>query len=332
MNITDIAALAGVSKAAVSRYFNKGYLSEEKRKAIEKVVNETHYQPDPQAQNLRARRNRQIGVVIPKLSSESVARVMDGISSVLTSEEYQVILANTSNDPAKEVEYLDLLRHHHVEGVIFLASIFTSDHNRILQNMHIPVVIVGQRYTGCSCVYHNDRGAAKELVRLMIERGCRRPGYIGVTKKDRAAGYERLQGYLSALKEGGIRLCEQNMSEGQFTSESGFAQAAKLLDRTDPPDGIFCATDNIAIGVIQYCKEHGIRVPDDLLIAGVGDSKLGSVCAVPLTSAHMFYRTAGEEAAKLMLGRLRTHDSGAARSLMLGFDIVERESTAGLKA
>lgn len=102
MNITEFAAYAGVSKAAVSRYFNNGYLSADKRAAIEKAMAETGYRPSMQAQMMRTRRTRQIGVIMPKLSSESCARMVDGISRVLDEQGYQLLLVNTANENERE--------------------------------------------------------------------------------------------------------------------------------------------------------------------------------------------------------------------------------------
>ena len=93
MNIAEIAKMAGVSKAAVSRYLNNGYISEEKREAIRKVVEETGYRPSVQAQTLRTRKTRMIGVIVPKISSTSVARVVEGILSTLNERGYQMLLA-----------------------------------------------------------------------------------------------------------------------------------------------------------------------------------------------------------------------------------------------
>ena len=98
MNITEFAAYAGVSKAAVSRFFNGGYLSAEKKAAIAKAVEETGYRPSMQAQMMRTRRTKQIGVILPKLSSESCARMVEGISRVLDVLGYQLLLVNTAND------------------------------------------------------------------------------------------------------------------------------------------------------------------------------------------------------------------------------------------
>jgi LacI family sucrose operon transcriptional repressor len=105
------------------------------------------------------------------------------------------------------------------------------------------------------------------------------------------------------------------------------AGGGELLGREDRPDGLFCATDNIAAGAMQYCREHGLRVPEDVMIAGIGDSPLGRVSAVTLTSAHLYYRTSGEEAARLMLSQLRRHGPISTRSLCLSYQVTERDST-----
>lgn len=296
MNITELAALAGVSKAAVSRYFNNGYLSPEKRAAIEAAVQATGYAPSEAARGLRTRRTRQVGVVMPRLSSESTARVVDGISLVLADKGYRLLLANTANRPEREVEYLDTFRTSGVDGVIFLASIFTPEHRAVLKSMHIPVVIVAQQYEGYNCVYHDDLGAAKALTELLLRRSGSRPAYIGVTARDRAAGWARREGYVQALKDAGLAPRADEMRLSGFHMEEGYEQAKALL-ADHRPGSIFCATDAIAIGAMQACREAGLQVGKDVLVAGVGDSAMGRVTAVGLTSAHLHYKTSGQEAA-----------------------------------
>ena len=326
MNITDFARIAGVSKAAVSRYFNDGYLSEEKRSLIERAVAETGYAPNAQAQMLRTRKTRQVGVILPKLSGESSARVTEGISRVLDERGYQLLLASTYNDPQKEVEYLELFRESHVDGVIFVASIFTPAHHAVLRTMRIPLVIVGQQYKDIHCIYHDDFGAAYALTTLMLQKGCRRPGYIGVTMQDLTAGKARREGFLTALAVGGLPHCAQLMRTAKFNMRSGYEQMEALLDRPDFPDGLFCATDNIAIGAMQCCLEHGIRIPEDMLLTAVGDTDLGRVAAVSLTSAHLHYHTSGEAAANMLLEML-SKGKGVPRAVKLDYEIIERNST-----
>ena len=98
MNINEIARLAGVSRATVSRYLNNGYVSSEKKEVIRKVIQETGYQPSSQAQTLRTKKTSLIGVILPKINSDTISREVAGISDILTRRGYQLILANTNND------------------------------------------------------------------------------------------------------------------------------------------------------------------------------------------------------------------------------------------
>lgn len=326
MNITEFAQRAGVSKSAVSRYFNGGYLSEEKRRAIEKAVGETGYAPSASARSVRTRVTKLVGVILPKLSSESCSRVTEGISKVLDEHGYQMLLVNTANKPKKEVEYLDLFRHNRVDAVIFLASIFTANHKAVLRKMKIPVIIVGQRYEGISCVYHDDYGAAFSLGELLLKRGAKKPAYIGVTERDEAAGLSRHDGFFDAMKKHNVTVDKKHRIVAEFTMESGYKAAEKLFSVSKKPDALFCATDNIAAGVMLYCKDKGISIPGDIMICAVGDSKIGKITPTSLTSAHLHYRTSGIDAAEMLLTEL-TSDSKIHRNEMLDFYIEEREST-----
>jgi len=323
MNITEFARLAGVSKSAVSRYFNDGYLSEDKRAAIEKAVKQTGYAPSVQAQNSKV--TKLIGVIIPKLSSESCARVTEGISLVLQEEGYQTLLACTSNSPEKEVEFLELFRTGRVDGVIFLASVFTPLHEAVLKKMRVPLVIVGQDYKGFNCVCHDDYGAAYALTSLMLKAGGKCPAYIGVTVEDKAAGLDRKNGFLKACEDTGIKIDRHLCATAKFNMESGYEKAAEILSAKHLPDCMFCATDSIAAGAMIFCREKGIIIPDDMMIASVGDSHICKAAFVPLTSAHLHYKTSGIEAAQMLLADLKRHSS-VPKSLKMDYEIIERAS------
>lgn len=326
MNISEFAEYAGVSKSAVSRYFNNGYLGNDKREKIEKAIEETGYSPSISAQAIKTRVTKLVGVIIPKLSSESCARITEGISQVLYKQGYQILLVNTDNDYNKEIEYLDLFRQNRVDGVIFLATVFTDVHRSLLKKMHIPVVITGQEYKGFSCVCHDDFGAAYALTELMLHKGAVRPAYIGVTDDDKAAGEDRHKGFLKALADNDISLDKHNSVTAEFNIDSGYSCAKKIFSGHQHPDCIFCATDNIAAGAILYCRENGIKIPEDVMICGVGDSKIGAITAVPLTSARLHYKTAGIEAAQMLLNSIG-RASNVPKIMKLDYEIVEREST-----
>ena len=326
MNISEFAKIAGVSKSAVSRYFNKGYLSEDKRELIEKAIEETGYAPSVSAQNVRTKVTKLIGVILPKLSSESCARITEGISEILNQEGYELLLVNTSNNCNKEIEYLELFRQNRVDGVILLASMFTPMHERVLHKMRIPVVIVGQSHKGFCCVCHDDYGASYALTRLMLEKGSTNPAYIGVTDEDKAAGLARHNGFLNAIKEAGITLSLERQATAQFTVESGYETAQRLFAHKPYPDSIFCATDSIAAGVMLYCRENGIKIPEEVMISAVGDSMVGRMSMVTLTSAHLHYKTSGREAARMLLSSIGSKEE-IPRTMQLDYEIIEREST-----
>ena len=183
MTISEIANLAGVSKACVSRYLNHGYVSEEKKQRIQKIIDETGYVPSRQAQVLRTGKSRQIGVILPKINSESISAMVAGITSVLNRNGFSMLLANTENNVDKELEYLELFQQGQVEGVIFFATMQTPKHRALLQNYPIPVVALSQKLDDLSCVYHNESEAARDITRVLLESGKKNLGYIGVTKR-----------------------------------------------------------------------------------------------------------------------------------------------------
>ena len=321
MNINEIAALAGVSRATVSRYLNNGYVSAEKKEKIRLVIEETGYQPSSHAQTMRTRKTKVIGVIIPKISSQSVGKMVSGISHVLSEDGYQLLLADTENDEQEEVRYLELFRKNYVDGIIFIATVFTEAHKKKLQELTVPVVILGQPLDGYNYVCYNDYDAAKKMTDLLLQSG-KRPGFLGVTNRDLSAGWQRYQGFLDACEENGRKgVC---VTEGAFNIESGYRQMAELLEKDPEVDTIFCATDNIAVGALLYLREQKITVPGQIQLAGVGDASLSMVVSPQLSTVHYSYERAGVESAK-MLRRMLQGDEKAG-SLIMDYQILVRES------
>ncbi len=327
MNITEFAKIAEVSKSAVSRYFNNGYLSQEKKTKIEDALKITGYKPSIQAQTIRTRVTKLVGVILPKLSSESCARVVEGINEVLEKENYQILLMCTNNNENKEVEYLNLLKNNRVDGIILLASIFTNNHKKILNQIKIPLIIIGQEYKGFNCICHDDYGASYNLTKIMLEKKSKLPAYIGVTNKDKSAGLERSKGFNDALKDFNIKLNKDYILISEFSMESGYNKIKNFYKTNNQiPDSIFCATDTIAIGVIKYLLENNINVPEETMITSVGDSKISNMTSIPITTAHLHYKTSGRESAELFLQLLKSKNS-VPKVLKLNYEIVHRLST-----
>lgn len=325
MNINEIAKLAGVSRATVSRYLNNGYVSTQKREAIKKVIDETGYEPSTQAQNLRKQVTKLIGVIIPRIQSESVSRMVSGISDVLSKEGYHLLLANTENNPYEELKYLKVFRKNQVDGIIFMGTVFSKEHFKLMEEAKVPIVVVGQQVKDYSCVYQDDYHAAYEATMTLINKG-KNIGYIGVPTKDKATGKARFDGFVDALRAADYPILKSNMLEADFSVDSGYENAKKLMEENKDIDSIFCATDYIAIGALKYLESVNIKVPKEVSLIGFGNTQMGSVVTPSISSVHFFYKTSGMDAAKLMLDII---NSGVDKkqSVMLGFKIVEQGST-----
>ncbi len=322
MQIKDIAALAGVGHSTVSRYLNGGYVSEEKREKIRKVIEETGYVPSQQAKSLRSKVTRQIGVIIPKINSDSISQMVSGISSVLNGEGYYLLLANVDNDENREINYLELFNNAGiVDGIILIGSVFTPKHERVMENIKLPFVILAQYHEKYSCVYHNNVAAAESIAKIVAE-GRRHPAVIGTRPDDLSTGRDRKQGFLKALGAVGIDgYCEEISS---YNMSGGHEACMRLIEAHPETDAIFCATDHIAAGALEYLKSAGRRVPEDVTLGCVGGTEIIDVCSPKISCANLDYFGGGKIAASLLLEKIK----GATEIKHIQTDfIIQRKQT-----
>lgn len=326
MDINQIAQMAGVSRATVSRYLNDGYVSQEKREAIRRVIEKTGYVPSSHAKTLRTGKTNLVGVIIPKINSASVSRMVAGVTHVLNEAGYQVLLANTDNDAAREVEFLHLFAEKsQVDGVILIATVLTPEHERAFDALPVPLVVLDQRTSGRTCVFQDDFSALREVSALAL-RGARRPAYVGVFEEDVSAGRMRREGFLAACADAGVTVRDSDLAVAAFTVDSGYEQAERLLRDAPDIDAIVCATDSIAYGALTCLREYGRRVPEDVSVTGVGDAEISQIVTPTLTTVHHHYKTSGAEAAKLLVETM-AGGSTVPREIKMGYEVVARNST-----
>lgn len=321
MTINEIAQLAGVSRATVSRYLNQGYVSEEKKKRIAQVIEETGYIPSSQAQMLRSKKTGLIGVIIPKISSDSISRMVDGIGEELAKAGYQLLLASTNNNEHEEVRYLQTFRNNYVDGVILIGTIFRKEHKKALEELEVPVVILGQQYDGYACVYQDDCHGARDVAALLTKT-CQHIAYIGVTTKDKAVGAARRKGLQTALASAGLTL--ETEQQAAFRMEDGYHAMKQIMKTFPQTDGVFCATDMIAAGAMQYLREAGIK--QKIRLTGMGDSRVATILQPSLSTVHFHYKSSGVEAARLLIEMLQK-ETDVRKEIKMGYQIIEREST-----
>ena len=321
MTINEIAKMAGVSRATVSRYLNDGYVSEEKKERIAGVIAETGYIPSSQAQMLRSKKTGLIGVIIPKISSDSIGRMVDGIGEELAKEGYQLLLASTNNNEREEVRYLQTFRNNYVDGVILIGTIFRKEHRKALEELEVPVVILGQQYEGYACVYQDDCHSARDVAELLT-KSCRHIAYIGVTPRDKAVGAARKKGFQTALSSKGLEpVAEKQIA---FRMEEGYQAMRQIVETIPYIDGVFCATDMIAAGALQYLREAGLQ--RKVCVTGMGDSRIATILQPSLSTVHFHYKSSGREAARLLIEMLQKSED-VRKEIKMGNQIIERDST-----
>lgn len=329
MTISEIAKMAGVSNAAVSRYLNGGSLSQAKREQIQKIIEQTGYEPNAYARTLRTGYMNNIGVIVPKINSESVSEMTAGISTILSKHNYMLLLGNADNDEMKEIEFFRMMQKNNLAGIILMGTIITPSHLRVFKECKIPIIIIGQSQAKVPCIYHDDYHAARAIASLVAQKGKKSIAYISVTQNDIAVGRNRQQGVIDELATNNLSLAATETC--LFSIDSGYDAMQRLLEKKIPLDCVICATDSIAVGAVKAIHDAGYHVPEDISVCGFGSNKIGSMITPPLTTVKLYYRQAGMEAAKLLLDTIESNRQGedeqcAVRQLMLSYELVERDS------
>ncbi|MGE6754737.1 LacI family DNA-binding transcriptional regulator [Rossellomorea sp. NPDC071047] len=327
ITIKEVARRAQVSSATVSRMLNNsGYVSEEARDRILKVIEETGYVPSENAKSLRTKKTKVIGVILPKLGSETTSRMVNGLDQILAEKGYQILLANTNLNATKEIEFIRLLKSRDVEGIILSATNTSGPLMDEVQRLNIPVVVVGQDLPDTPSVAFNEMMASKDMIDYFIEKNHEKIAFIGVSESDRAVGLLRKQGYLSAMAEHGLRIEDHWIQTAVFDVESGYQAMKNIMENSvHPPTAVFAVTDRLAIGAMNYIKQAGLRIPEDIALAGVGASELSQYVTPSLTTVDFHYHKAGQEAANMILAQINQEDIPNDK-MVLDYRLVKKDS------
>ena len=326
MTIKEVAELAEVSTAAVSRYFNGGSLSEDKRKRIKKVVEKNAYMPNVMAKTMRTGRSGQIGVIIPRIQSHSMSRVLSGLMEKLDERGYNIILCCTFGKREKEVQFINSMQQGRLEGIVLMGTSMTPMLRETIADCTIPIVVTGQNFKNVPCVYHDDETAMYDMAKRVLAKR-KNVVFIGVDESDPATGKARKKGVLKAFREAGVELEDVPCIISDYSAECGYIAGQELLKKYPQADGVICASDHIAHGVLRALKDAGKKIPKDIGITGVGDSWADMITNPTLTTVELFYEECGNVAGTLLLRLIDEPDvTHAIDRIKLGYSILERGS------
>ena len=308
LTMSDIAKMAGVGKSTVSRYFNGGYVREDTRKRIKKIIDDNNYEPNALAQILKLKQSKIIGIIIPTLDSITSSRMTMTLDEFIRDQGYTPLIINTNHNELRELKSMESLWKLKVDGIVLMASHITMAHHDIASKLDIPIVFVGQKYKQGYCIVYDDFHAGYDVGKFVAEMGHKNIVYMGVDGKDEAVGITRKNGVYSALRDYGV--CDIHYLETDFT----FDRSRKIIRRyleNHKPSIIICATDNIALACYKEINEKGYRVPDDISLVGFGGYDVSDLLTPSLTTVRFENEEAGCLAGKTIIDLIEKKDSTA---------------------
>ena len=265
----DVAKLAGVSQSSVSRVFSpNAKVSAEKRERILEAARQLGYKPNVLARSLITQSTNLIGIVIADVASLFYANFLSALSSQLRDLGKQVILFNVGLDQTAD-DVLPTLLEYRVDALIIAATTLSADMAAECAQQGTPVILFNREVeldqVSAICIDNEDGG--RQIANLFLENQHRRYAYIAGIESTQT-NQLREKGFMDRLLESGIDANMILREQGDYSYDSGFAAATRLLQADNRPDAIFCASDPMAFGAVDAARALGISIPNDLSVAG----------------------------------------------------------------
>lgn len=333
MNIYDIAKMADVSIATVSRVMNdRPGVSEKAREKVMKVIEETNFRPNQIAKSLTNQKTNVIGLVMPGVNNYFSDRI-DAINKVCKQRGYSLMITanyKDSNSTEEDVDNFNLLFEKRVDGIIYFPTNVMQEHVEVIKRIRqkIPVVITDKEVKDLKlpCVVQDFVKPAREVLRYLIRKGHERIAFIHGLSYD-LPNTERKQVYQEELEAAGIVFDEQLVAEAAYSYESGYHAMLNILERTDePPTAVFAGNDHMAIGAMKALKEKGYELPRDVAVVGYDDIDFAKYVSPSLTTIRVNQYNMGKMAATMVIDLVEGHLKDYHKMIM-DYEFILRDST-----
>ncbi|HEY0068466.1 MAG TPA: LacI family DNA-binding transcriptional regulator [Chloroflexia bacterium] len=328
--LEEIARYAGVSRSTVSRVMNDHpNVDQETRARVRSVAESLNYQPNVAARSLAAGRTHILGLVIPMgvsalFTDPYFPLLIQGIASACNANEHSVMLWLA--EPEYERRMIrQVLQGGLIDGVILASALLDDPMLEALRKRGLPFILVGRLPTDneVSYVDVDNVNSAREIVAYLLRLGHRRVATIS-GPSNMIAGADRLQGYLLALRNRAITPDPALIVEADFTEEGGYIAMQRLVPHA--PEAVFVASDAMAVGALRALREAGLRVPEDIAIAGFDDIPFAARTDPPLTTVRQPIQRMGALAAETLIDMI-SHPQPQPRRIILPTELAIRESS-----
>ncbi|RIQ11044.1 LacI family DNA-binding transcriptional regulator [Jiangella rhizosphaerae] len=327
--LKDVADLAGVSFKTVSNVINNHpNVTEKTREKVLKAIAELRYRPNVSARSLRHGRSGFVALAVPELVSPYFAALASEIGAVAKRQSLMVLIEETFGEVEQERVVLEGLDTRLIDGVIFSPMGMTTA-EVAARSDPARMVLLGERGhpAGFDHIAIDNVRAARDVTAHLIGLGRRHIAAVGAQRA--GTGGLRARGYRAALRDAGLPVDRRLIvSDLDFDRASGAQAMAALLDSGRPVDAVFCFNDLMALGALRTLHERGLRVPDDVAVAGFDDIEDGRYSTPSLTTVSPDVPLLAAEAVRLVARRLADPEAKAER-IDVPFTLEIRESTAG---
>lgn len=324
----DVAKLAGVSPATVSRALaNFHYVNEKTRERVIKAAKELNYRPDEIARSLRLRRTNLIGMCVSSIETVFFTEIARAAERTAHEHNYNLIVCNTEEDPRQEERYLDILERQQVAGVILAPAPGNAKHLDDYVNKGLCVVLINRQIDRLTCasVTSNDEQISYDCVTTLINQGRKRIAAI-TGFKNASTTQARLQGYRRALKDAGLDELEKLEVCGSSDLQSGYQATRELMTRENPPDALFVFNDLMIQGSILALQDLGIKWPNQVDVTGFGAFAVAQLYNPPLMLIDQPTHEMGQRAVELLIDQIENPNANEIERIVLENKIIARET------
>lgn len=297
--LKDVAREAGLTVGTVSRVLNnRGYISEDTRKKVYRVMEELNYQPNEVARSLSKKTSNTIGVIVPHIDHPYFSKLIGNLESAAQKASYKILLCNSHADTEREWEYIEMCRSNKVAGIVLCsASVNLSK----LKTLDIPVITIEREedasIAGITCDnYLGGKLAAEHL----IERGCKNILHLSGIAEVPMPADQRAVGFAQACEARGIPFSIIESDAQEYYNIEYADYVLETLKNNPKIDGIFASSDVIAAQVIQCCSTLNISIPEQMKIVGFDDVSIARFCTPPLTTIRQPILEMSEAAIRLI--------------------------------
>jgi len=343
--IRDIAHLAGVTPGTVSRALNDSTLVKNETKIkILKIAEELDYSPNLVARRLSTGKTFAIGVVVPFFTRPAVSARLDGVVSILSNSQYDLVIHDIESPKQRSIGFQDVLRQERIDGALIISMPIVHEDINYLRHSKVPIVFIDRKHPDLAdfnSIIIDDVKGGYESTKYLINLGHRKIGFIGditglLTKPEAAileqenpfmytASRDRYEGYRKALGEAGFPVLPDYYGEDQHGYREARELAVQMLKLDDPPTAIFAASDIQAFGVIQAARNLGLSIPDDLSVIGFDDIQAAEL--MELTTTRQLLFESGCKGVELLLQAIN-NNCAEHTTITLPTKLVIRNTTA----